>query len=141
MLSLLYYHTRNAHGEPEVFETHTTDFGGLDIVITVHCEHAPGRGIFPYMIAIPRLSSRDLEGCTDSYLLNRLRNNCAILELEVEENFHWTVQACSLIRASCPAGFLPYLTPCTLLEGEYERLHEPVYFTGRYHGDGNSPAF
>lgn len=138
MLSLLYYY-ETADDECVAIATHTTDFGGLDIVITVLCEPAAGRGVFPFSIAIPRLSERDLVGCTDSHLLDRLRNNCALLEIEVEEGYHWTLQSCSLIRASCPAGFIPILVPCTLWEGDVELLHEPVYFTERNGGGDDHP--
>lgn len=144
MLYIIYYHTYDfdtwdARGEPTLIETHSTYFGGLEVVVTVYCEYAPGRSVYPFTIAIPRLSERDLEDCSDPALAERLRSHCAILEIEVEEDQRWEVHTCSLIRASCPADYIPLLCPCTIWEGDDERQHEPVYFTGRSHG-GDSPT-
>lgn len=131
MLTVVYYHRRTPNNDPQVIEVHCQDYGGLELSVAICCTHAPCRGPIEFEIAIPRLSDRELQECSDFELAARLSLRWQILEFELVEGVQWTSYACTLLRAVSPAGFLPTLTSCEQLRGDELIPRQPVFRAGR----------
>jgi len=131
MFTVVYYHRRTPNNEPQVIEVHCQEYGGLELSVAVGCLHAPCSGPVEFEIAIPRLSNRELEECSDFELATRLSIRWQILEFELIPGEQWTSYACTLLRGLCPAGFRPILTSCEQLRGDELIPRQPVYRTGR----------
>ena len=129
MLSVAFYHCRTADGKPSFVNIFHTELGDLDLHYAIECRFDPLSASAEFLIAVPRLSNKELELIDDNDLRVHLSSNHKPLEF-IEGPNTSRLYVCTLLSARAPPGFIPILTPCTYWDFATDEdgiCHEPVY--------------